>query len=409
MDSVLSRYRTLIVLLGVLFLQFLGLAVQVRRTTDGESTRLIRVIVVKLVSPVESALINFQTSLSSGWRNYFDLRGVRQENRDLKAELDRLKLEQVRLSQDAEQAHRLQRLLAFKEQVISQTLAAQVIGTSGSELSRSVYIDRGAQDGVKPDMAVITADGVVGKVLRIFGSTSQVLLINDQSSGAGVILAKSRLQGVLRGTPNGELVVEKVMGDEQVPIGEQVMTSGGDGIYPKGMPVGTVTQVSPGAELFLTVKVKPVANLSKVEEVLVVTKKEDEAPSVDVSGPIRASDILSQRLPGVPQAPTTEVANGAAGKLPGPVGMGPNAAGAAATGQQPGAASAATGTGTATATAKTGGAAKTVIASPTPQAPGTGSPKPGAAKAAPATAKPAPAQQDSARNSPRPPSQDTPR
>ena len=191
------------------------------------------------------------------WSNYVYLRGVRQENRDLKFEIERLRLEQVRLSDDAQQARRLQALLGFKEHYIAKTVAAQVIGTSGSEQSRSIYIDKGTSAGVEKDMAVITADGLVGKVLRAFGSTSQVLLINDQSSGVGVILDKSRLQGVIKGTAAGEVILEKVMTDEQVSPGDRIVTSGGDQIFPKGITVGTVMKVSPGADLFLNIRVKP--------------------------------------------------------------------------------------------------------------------------------------------------------
>jgi rod shape-determining protein MreC len=150
-------------------------------------------------------------------------------------------------------------------------------------------------------MAVITADGVVGKVLRAFGSTSQVLLIDDQTSGVGAILEKSRLQGILRGTPSGEVVLEKVMSDEQVQAGERVLSSGGDLVFPKGMPVGTVSGVSKGAESFLDIHVKPSANLAKLEEVLVITKKEEKEPTVAEGTPVRAIDILTQRLPSVPQ------------------------------------------------------------------------------------------------------------
>ena len=155
-------------------------------------------------------------------------------------------------------------------------------------------------------MAVITADGVVGKVLRAFGSTSQVLLINDQSSGVGAILDKSRLQGVVKGTAAGEVILEKVMTDEQVAPGELVVTSGGDQIFPKGLTVGTVMKVSPGADLFLNIRVKPSANLSRLEEVLVITKKEDRAPSVAETNCVRAVDILTQRLPSVPDKPVVE-------------------------------------------------------------------------------------------------------
>ncbi len=301
--DVLGRYRNLIVLVGVLFAQVLGLAVQVKRTNDSESTRLIRVWAVGAVTPFEKALVWVQTSSYNMWHNYFYLRGVRAENRSLKAQIEQMRLEQVRMSQDAGQARRLQALLSFKEQFISQTMAAQVIGGSGSELSRSIYIDKGYKDGIKTDMAVITADGIVGKVLRVYRSTSLVLLIDDQTSGVGAILDKTRLQGILRGTPSGEVVLEKVMSDEIVPPGELVLTSGGDSIFPKGLQVGRVTKVSPGSELFLNIHVRPAADLNKLEEVLVVTKIDERQAEPDQTGAARAVDILAQRLPGVPSKP----------------------------------------------------------------------------------------------------------
>ena len=303
MENLISRYRNVTILVVILFAQVLGLAVQVRRSTQDESTRLIRVWAVDAVTPFEKGIVWFQSSVSGLWHNYFYLRGVRQENRELKQEIERLRIEQVRLNQDAEQARRLQALLGFREQFISKTLAAQVIGSSGSEQSRSIYIDKGSHDGIKPDMAVITADGVVGKVLRTFRTTSQVLLVNDQTSGVGAILEKSRLQGVLRGTPLGEVVLEKVMSDEAVQPGERVLTSGGDQIFPKGLPVGTVTKVSPGPELFLNIRVKPAADLSRLEEVLVITQQEEREASLADGGQMRAADILAQRLPSVPDRP----------------------------------------------------------------------------------------------------------
>jgi rod shape-determining protein MreC len=218
-------------------------------------------------------------------------------------EIERLKLEQVRMSEDAEQARRLQNLLAFKEQFVSKTVPAQVIGGSGSEQSRSVFIDKGSKDGVQPDMAVITADGIVGKVLRTYGSTSQILLINDQSSGVGAILETSRLQGVLRGTTIGEVTLERVMSDETVAPGEVVRTSGGDAIFPKGLPIGTVSKVNRTPESFLSILVKPSVNLSKLEEVLVVTEKQERVPAMADKQSERAVDILARRLPSVPDKP----------------------------------------------------------------------------------------------------------
>jgi len=303
MESVLGRYRNLIVLVGVLFAQVLGLAVQVKRTTPSEPTRLIRIWAIGAVTPLERALVWTQTSTSNVWHNYFYLRGVRAENRALKAEIERMSLERVRISQDADQARRLQALLGFKEQFISQTMAAQVIGGSGSELSRSVFIDKGSHDGLKPDMAVITADGIVGKVLRVYRSTSEVLLINDQSSGVGAILDQTRLQGILNGTPAGELVLGRVMSDETVPPGEMVLTSGGDSIFPKGLLIGKVTKITPGSDLFLNIHVRPAADLSRLEEVLVVTKIDERQAQPEQAGGARAIDILAARLPSVPSKP----------------------------------------------------------------------------------------------------------
>lgn len=309
MESVLGRYRNLIVLVLVLFAQVLGLAVQVKRggtTNDGQDTRLIRIWAVGALSPFERGLVWIQDSSHNVWHNYFYLRGVRAENRQLKEQIEQMRLEQVRLSEDAAQARRLQNLLGFKEQFIAKTVAAQVIGSSGSDLSRVVYIDKGEDSGIKRDMAVLTSDGIVGKVLLVYPNESQVLLISDQSSGVGAVLEKSRLQGVLRGAPSGEVALERVMSDEQVQPGETVLTSGGDQIFPKGLPIGTVTKVGPGKDLFLNIKIKPTANLSKLEEVLVLVEKQERQAVADVHERVRAADILAQRLPSVPDKPVVD-------------------------------------------------------------------------------------------------------
>src|ERR1700739_851677 len=304
MESVLGRYRNLIILVGVLFLQVLGLAVQVKRgSNETQDTRLIRIWAVDGLAPFERSLVWIENGTGNIFHNYIYLRGVRAQNRELKEQIEQMRLEQVRLSEDAAQARRLQSLLAFKEQYVARTVAAQVIGTSGSDASRVVYIDKGENAGIRPDMAVITADGIVGKVLMVSHSEAQVLLINDQTSGVGVILGNTRLQGVLAGTMNGEVTLNGIMSDEQVPVGENVLTSGGDQIFPKGLSVGTVTKVGAGRDLFLNIRIKPAADLRKLEEVLVLVEKQERQATADTNVRVRAADILAQRLPSVPDKP----------------------------------------------------------------------------------------------------------
>lgn len=312
MDTFIGRYRNVSILAAAVFLQLIGLAYQVKKQTSKnseESSRLLRVWAISAITPLEKGIVRLQTGTGNLWHNYVYLRGVRQENRDLQEKLQKLQLEQVRLQQDAVQARRLQALLGFKEQFIDQTVAAQVIGSSGSEQSRVVYLDKGSKDGIKEGMPVISAEGIVGKVILVQPSVSQVLLINDQTSGVGTILEQSRLQGVLKGRASGELVLDKVMSEEDVKTGERVLTSGGDQIFPKGLPVGTIGEVKHGGE-FLQVQVKPAAALNHLEEVLVITKKLEREPDKTAVSSMRAADILAQRLPQVPDKPAEAVKAG---------------------------------------------------------------------------------------------------
>jgi rod shape-determining protein MreC len=147
---------------------------------------------------------------------------------------------------------------------------------------------------------VITPDGIVGKVSRADKSISQVLLITDPLSGAGVLLERLRVNGILKGTQSGHPEVINVMADEKIEIGDRLITTGGDRVYPKGLPVGTVINVAPDRDRdpFLSIRVKPAVNIGRLEEVLVVTQlAERQGGAETASGPIRAADMLAERLP----------------------------------------------------------------------------------------------------------------
>jgi rod shape-determining protein MreC len=308
-ESFFSRYRNEWFLLGVLFAQVIGLATQVRVGTPNGSQsgapRLIRVWAVAMISPFQKLAANAGGGISYLWRDYIDLRGVRRENEELQRTIQQLRIDQTRMQQDAEQGRRLQALLAFKEQFIAKTVAAQVIGSSGTDLARVVYIDRGVRDGIQPGMAVITPDGIVGKISRADRGTAQVLLISDPQSGAGVLLERLRINGILKGSNAGHPEVLNVMADEKIEVGDRIVTTGGDRVFPKGLAVGAVESFAPDRERdpVMSIKVKPAVNLGRLEEVLVITEMGERQGSLnaEAGAPQRAADLLAERLPSVPK------------------------------------------------------------------------------------------------------------
>lgn len=306
MDSFLSRFKNSLVLVALLLLQTVGLAIQVRRpaassavpalttgsaspapagdSPDGPHVTLARSWVVASVTPIERAVHTSSNFIRSAWGNYLDLRGTRQQNLDLRREIDTLRLQQAAIAEDALEGQRLQSLLAFQQHYVSGTVAAGIIGTSGTDLSRILYLDKGSADGLRADMAVITPDGIVGKIREVFPLTAphvaQLLLINDQTSGAGVVLAQTRVRAVIRGTTAGYLQISNLTPDDRIKPGEQVLTSGGDGIFPRGLPVGSIESIAPDPEHqpYTAIRIRPAANLTRLEEVLVITGTENSLP-----------------------------------------------------------------------------------------------------------------------------------
>ena len=345
MDSFFYRFRNPLVLITVVLLQVIALAMQVQRPSkdaelpasaramesagaapDGKHVSLLRRWTVTAMTPVETAVHGTSLKLRGAWGNYINLRQTRQQDAQLKQEVARLREEEASFAEDAAQGRRLQKLLAFKESYVTSTVAAQVIGTSGSERSHVLYLDKGSDDGLKPEQAVITPDGVVGKIRDVFPHTSQLLLISDPSSGAGVILATTRIRGIVKGTATGRVEIDNLTADSRIKVGEPVVTSGGDLVFPRGLPVGAIESIAPDPlhQPYTTIRIKTAANLNRLEEVLVITgtsgdlpptaaQDADDAEATAVANQ-RAADLIAEKLPSLhPDGNAAPAASGVAG------------------------------------------------------------------------------------------------
>ncbi|MGD1102443.1 MAG: rod shape-determining protein MreC [Terriglobia bacterium] len=274
MPAFIRRHRSFFTLLAVVAAQILLLSLQITRDNH---VRLIRYWAVEAFDPLERSVGGLMNVSSTAYRTYRHLWHAEQENQELHIQLVAAQVQIQRLGEQARETERLRTLLDFKNQLAFQTVAAEVIASSQDALHapvenfNAVSIDKGSDSGLTADLAVITPEGVVGKILAIFPHSAQVLLITDPSSGVGVTLAQSRVQGILKGSSYSFCDLHYVMNEEVVNRGEAVVTSGLDKVYPKGLPVGTVVNVGDGM-IYKTINVKPSVDLNRLEMVLVVLK-----------------------------------------------------------------------------------------------------------------------------------------
>jgi len=299
MVAIPSRHKSLVLLTGVIILQVLMLAVQIKRESEG---RLIRVWTVGAVSPFERAGSSSFGWFRDAWRKYFALQNTTKVNEQIRRENDALKLQISQLQGKAAEADRLAALLNFRQSHANvPMIAARVIGTGAGTASLMIQLDRGERDGIRKNMGVITPDGVVGKVVESYPNASLVLLLTDKESGVGAMLADSRIQSPVGGQGEPLLVMKYVPNDDEVNPGERVVTSGMDRIFPRDLPVGTVAEIKPGNP-FKQIRVKPAASLERLEEVLVLLtlhplemKNEERPANAQPSAPGAASPPRAAR------------------------------------------------------------------------------------------------------------------
>jgi rod shape-determining protein MreC len=219
------------------------------------------------VQRTSSAIID---GVRNGWSGYLDLRRVRDENAGLRQALQSL---EVRLQEEhalAQRTDNLRQLLELKERSGLETVAAEIIAGPASPEFRTMTIDKGSSDGLEANMAVISPAGVVGRVILSSLGAAKVQLLIDRNAAAGALIERTRVQGVVTGVGDGSLRMEYVPGLAEVKPGDLVVTSGIDGIYPKGFVIGTIDSVDRGPGSYHEIVVKPAVDVTRLEEVLVV-------------------------------------------------------------------------------------------------------------------------------------------
>jgi rod shape-determining protein MreC len=325
MVGIFSRHRSLALLASVILAQLLLLAFQIKRDHD---VRLIRYWAVGIMSPVERGGAWGFSSIRGVWTGYIDLHNARKENQQLRAELGQLQLRNRELESQANEAQRLSAMLSLHEaHPEAPVLAAQVIGASADSASHTLFINRGSRDHIRNNMGVVTPEGVVGKIVEVFPSTAQVLLINDKESGVGALFATSRTHGVVKGSGDPNPRLDYIVNDEKVKSGDVLLTSGDDRIFPKGLLIGTVIDSKPSLP-FQTIHVLPAARLDRLEDVLVLLSQQELQPkktgdasfalipdappetSAPVPDPTAASAPTASAKPG--NAPAAASTNGSA-------------------------------------------------------------------------------------------------
>ena len=244
------------------------LVVQTGRTPT-RSDRLGRFF-LEVMAPLQRSAAAVARTFSGGWHGVGDVLNARGENVALRARVRLLEQELDRLAEVGLENGRLRALLDFRETLQGDLLTARVIGRDASDVSRTLTIDRGESDGVARGAAVLAPQGVVGRVFLVSRHAARVLLVSDHNSGIDAFVQRTRARGIVQGTVDAGCALKYVKRTEDVQVGDTLVTSGLDGIFPKGMPIGRVTAIDKrGQGLFQSADVAPRVDFDQLEEVLV--------------------------------------------------------------------------------------------------------------------------------------------
>ena len=223
-------------------------------------------------------------AVAHAWWHYVELRDVHDRNDALTGEVADLQLLLQEQRALAQQARGLQELLGLRQAVDLRTVGARVIATAATPYVRTLTVDRGAEDGVQVDDAVVAPAGIVGRIVAADRRASRVQLLIDRLAAAGARVERTRASGIVTGGDDGtQLRMEYVSNHEDVVVGDRVVTSGTDGVYPAGFVIGTVAAVAPGPELDLAISIVPAVRFSRLADVLVIVSEDEPLPPLSVA------------------------------------------------------------------------------------------------------------------------------
>ncbi len=276
-----QRQRTGYLVLAVVLGHVILISAQVNA---GPRTSVLENVTFGVFAELQRLLTSGRDGVANAWSGYIGLRGLHVENRALTGTVAELELALQEQRALAKRAEGLERLLEMRAAVALPTASARVIATDATPYFRTLTLDRGTDDGVYADAAVIASTGVVGRIVGTPGRrASRVQLLIDRNAAAGARLERTRASGVVMGGDDETaLRMEYVSNLQDVRVGDRIVTSGTDGIYPRGFAIGSVTDVAPGVGLYLVIGVDPVVEFSKMEQVLVVVSdRRGSTPSTE--------------------------------------------------------------------------------------------------------------------------------
>ncbi|OGQ51840.1 MAG: rod shape-determining protein MreC [Deltaproteobacteria bacterium RIFCSPLOWO2_02_FULL_53_8] len=255
-----------------LFLALYSLHLALTYQKDIPRGYVVRQTLAVIMTPLEKLLLGSQRAAAETWSHYFFLVGLKEENDELKRQVVELRSENDRLMEAAALDLRLRELFQYKEAVPWHSTAAGIVAYTGSLWAQTVTVNKGASDGMVKDLAVITPAGVVGRIVEAGMSTSTVLLAIDVRSDIDVFVERTRLKGVVEGNGSDGMVLKYIMLDDDVVVGDRILTAGITGIYPKGLVVGEIIKIEKSRDNFFKfIEVRPAVRFSTLEDVAVIT------------------------------------------------------------------------------------------------------------------------------------------